>query len=60
MSNLYAIKVENDLVYIRVNKNEAVCDIQPRVGDLLNIYQGRPFDLCARELSDAIKENYEK
>jgi hypothetical protein len=52
------IKVYGVKVIISVNKNDAVCDVQPRVGKIMETYQGRQVDLALESILDAYREFY--
>lgn len=49
----YKLKVKNvenpetpHEVFVQVNRRGGVCNITPRVGDIFNEVQGRPFELA--------------
>ena len=52
------IKVYGVKVIISVNKNDAVCDVQPRVGKIMETYQGRQVDLALESILDGYREFY--
>ena len=52
------IKVYGVKVIISVNKNDSVCDVQPRVGKIMETYQGRQVDLAIGGIIMAYREFY--
>lgn len=43
MRKVIKLNIKDVDVYLRVDKNNQVCDMKPRVNNLLTFIQGRPF-----------------
>ncbi len=54
MSKVFSANISGVLVCVRVDKNEQLCDVQPRIGYVHSDFQGRPANLCVEELRQRI------
>ena len=52
------IKVYGVPVTVQVNKNDAICNVTPRIGRVMETYQGRPYALAIDGIIEEYKEFY--